>query len=219
MSIEPEELRSRWSHIESGYGTLQAIRQRRANATPETELRRNIERFKREQGCVVRSLEHALGVEATDEEWLMRAVQVIDVGDTFVEYFDRKQNGYSGDFTQFIQEENEKEWQRILGLVREISNHDTSLGRALAQCEIVGCHNVTIEQVQSLISEGRIILYVTYITYPSKQHPGNNEIGRHMAHIAIADSGNITFLSDQGVQQARPDEEEQLDIIILNRKT
>jgi hypothetical protein len=218
MLSEVNDLRSRWSQVNSQPGSfgerLAIIR----GDTPESEFQRNLEQFRREQGCVIRSLEHAVGATATDEECLMRAVQIEGIGNAIVRYITRKDDGYEGDFTQFYKEETDIEWQKILELIRTIGTRDSPLGNAIAAHLVEGHRNVTTDQIQFWMNEGRIVLLCEALMYPSPSRPGKNEIGRHMAHIQIAEDGNFIFLSDNGTQMMKPDKDDMLDVITLSPK-
>jgi hypothetical protein len=94
------------------------------------------EKLKREKGCVVRSIESALEVRATEEEWDLRFEQMRSLaGTTPLEKIRR-------------------DAANVRQLLADISTHDSPLGRALRRLNHIDFTMLTQEQIRARILEG-----------------------------------------------------------------
>lgn len=131
-------------------------------------------------GCVVRSLESALGYPATLDEMRLRTSQVRElVKDAKSIRIDAR-----SDFDRKILRQMDR--KMVDRFIQEVSAHDTQLGRAL------NIHNfdrvsLTSDQVDKILEEGSILL----LSFKLQGGQG------HMAHLQNVD-GNIVQKSDEG---------------------
>lgn len=153
-------------------------------------------------GCVVRALESAFGVEATEEEWDMR---IMDMRMVQAEFKPIKEmlNGIDDPILKerisLIKRVADR--KRIMAYMVSVANHETPLGDALKR------HNLS-EDVLSLVAirqaveSGNIVLADM-----------SGRKARHLVHIGITD-GEMVRLSDDG-QKVNVGEEDKFAVYIF----
>lgn len=149
------------------------------------------EREKAQSGCVIRSLQSALGAQATEKEWEMRLRSVRS----------------SGDLSAFgipVSIAFSMDLANIWDLINRIRTHETPLGSALKEAELEDTS--TGSEIKARIADGENVCIIGGLV--------TNEglAGFHMAHI-VSDGEIVVSRSDDGVPVELEDDTEYLSLV------
>lgn len=154
--------------IKTGIETFRNWRQQRAEISTqaaqarEAMRREEFIRDKDEVGCVMRSLESALGVQATDQEWQMRIEDIKRM---------KQQGGMDPQF-EFIE------------YVREY--HRTPLGEALQRFDVQRVN--TGREVREALEQQKVVLMTMHVILPDGRsgfHMAHVETGAQSGQIVL----------------------------------
>lgn len=150
-----------------------------------------MEEERRESGCVIRSLQSALGAQATEKEWEMRLKSL------------RTASFFSSvipPLTAF-----HMDIANIWRLIKDISAHDTPLGNALREVELEDT-TLTGREIKSRIETGEKVCIIGGLA------ENGNLVGFHMAHIGL-EGETIISRSDENTKVELRDDTEFLSLI------
>lgn len=140
------------------------------------------EELKERKGCVMRSLESALGVPATYEEWNCR-LEYVNAASDLLAHAKKSQPGCNNDQTKTNLQEIDR--QDILYMIQSFSLNDSPMGRVLSQMD-VSMNSYPGQLIVDLLQcEDIQILLFDY----SGKSP-------HLAHIGITADKTIISQSD-----------------------
>lgn len=155
------------------------------------------EREKADSGCVVRSLQSALSVDATEEEWNMRLGSVRSANSSY--QFLPVLTALSMDIAS------------IWTFIKTVSSHDTPLGRALREVEL---EDTTLKgrEIKDRIADGENVCIIGGLVT-------NEELaGFHMAHVTLEDD-TVVSKSDDGMPVELGDETDYLSLVFYPKTT
>lgn len=134
------------------------------------------------EGCVVRALESAFGVEATDEEWDMRVEDLKKLREEFkqIEEIDDPRLRLEVSLTKRVADR-----KMVKTYLTKVAEHETPLGHALRRSNLIDTA-LDQKQIRRIAESGGIVL-IDVIRGKA----------RHLAHIGIK-GGEIVSLNDDG---------------------
>ena len=147
-------------------------------AAVSAEQRERHEKRKSEEGCVVRALASALGVEPTDAEWSQRFEQM-DKNRAAVKEAEQlattpEARTHLTNLAIAADEEN------INRLVTDYAKNNSALGKALNTVDITSHGTLPTDEIAHLIDQGHKVLLTGRVIQDGEI------VGRHMVHVGVA---------------------------------
>ncbi len=166
------------------------IRRRLAAEGKDWDAMRQRQRDKVMYGCVIRSFESALGVDATDAEVDMRLAQVKE-GKTIADILYETRDDPPGSADKVAKLEIIKDNERIQTLLSQLSEHDTPLGEALRE-SMYEQQLLPVKEIKQKIRAGEKVCLIGNIA--------DHRI--HMTHLELDAEGTLISKSDNNTAMA-----------------
>ena len=155
------------------------------------------EREKAESGCVIRSLQSALGAQATEEEWELR-LRDVRLSESFPSVIPV--------MTAF-----RMDLANIWTFIMRLATHDTPLGQALQAVELEDAA-LTGREIKSRLKLGEKVCVIGGLVTEGRLE------GFHMAHIEL-DGETAVSRSDQYTNVELEDDTEYLSLVFYPKNT